>query len=118
MLYGRTDIDEVTVPQPDGTSHRHQRTAKMGKGPFVLDCATCEAKLISDDPAITTRDPRGATTTTHWSPNERGVPKSEAERNAEEDAERAFAIQSGKDYADFKQWQNQQKMPAGTARRR
>jgi len=110
VLYGRTDIDNVSIQQPDGSWHKHERTKKMasaeGKpGPFVLECKSCITKLIDMDPGIITKsmDPT-VQFTTHWSTNVRTVPKSEGEKEAEEDAEREFMLGNMSDFEAFKEF--------------
>jgi len=109
-LYGRTDIDDITVPQPDGTSHRHVRTKKMNKedgtpGHFILECESCCAKLIEMDPGIMTKSLDGTSFTTHWAPNASLVPLSDAERRAKEDAEEQFLRGNVQDFQEFQEFQ-------------
>jgi hypothetical protein len=113
-LYGRTDIDEVTTPFKDGTSHRHVRTKKMNKedgtpGPFVLDCEACSARMIEMDPGITTKSLDGTSFTTHWTPNVRMVPQSEAEKQAKDEAEEQFLRGNVSDFQEFQEFQRQKR---------
>jgi len=118
-LFGRSDINEVNVTLPSGENHRHTRK-KGVEGPFVLECEECCAVLLKTDPAILAagRDPRHSATTTHWATTLKGAPKTENEIEDEANARAAYAMQSGTDLEAFRRWQNEQRMPVGTARRR
>jgi hypothetical protein len=48
IAYGRTDMRDLNIPQPDGTTHRHGRPANspVGQEPLVVDCPSCFSFLV------------------------------------------------------------------------
>jgi hypothetical protein len=111
-LYGRKDLKEVTVPQKDGTQHKHSLKPELieGRSVVVLKCKSCVEELVNRDPSIVTptRDPN-VSFSTHWTITPRLVPKTEDEIEKEQNDQLAFASQSGQTFADFLKWQADQK---------
>lgn len=103
MLYGRSDIAEVTVSE---TGHRHAR--KKGQdGPFVLDCAECEA-------APTILFGVGARENQKtWSTSREDAPLTEAEQREREAARDMLLAGQVTEYEEFRAWQRARR--AGTA---
>lgn len=80
MLYGRSDIQSITVSE---TGHRHDR--KKGQtGPFELDCPECEAAasiLFGIGTTATAQAPANPKT---WSRSSDDAPLTEAEQAEKE----------------------------------
>jgi hypothetical protein len=98
MLYGRSDIAELTVP---ATGHRHTRK-KGYAGPFTLDCADCEPVLqLQEGP--------------FWSTSLEDAPLTETEVKQREAAKEQVLLGQVSEFEEFRRWQAARRAGTTTA---
>jgi hypothetical protein len=95
MLYGRSDINEVTIAV---TGHRHGRK-KGQEGPFQIDCPECEPVLLAQEGAF-------------WAASLEDAPPTEGEVKGRERAREQMLLGQVSEFDEFRAWQRSQR--AGT----
>lgn len=109
MLYGRSDIQGITVSE---TGHRHDR--KKGQdGPFVLDCPECEAAPTI---VLSIRDPKVDTDNTKsWARSREHAPLTEQEIAARDAAREQMLLGQMSEFEEFRAWQRARRAGAAPA---